>query len=228
MKHLVGKLMAAMAGLFVGYALLLFLPAGTWHWWPGWAFLGIYFVGGTIMTLWLAKANPGLLQERMTGLGSADIRPWDKRLMAVLILLYIAWLVVMPLDAVRFQWSHIPVWAQTVGGALLCVSLYLLFLTYRANSFLSPAVRIQRERGQTVITTGPYRYVRHPMYASFLVQLIGVSLLLGSWVGLLVGLLFTVVASRRAVLEERMLREELPGYAEYLARVKYRLIPFLW
>jgi protein-S-isoprenylcysteine O-methyltransferase Ste14 len=224
----VGKLIAQMAGLFVGFALLLFLPAGTLRWWAGWVFLAIFFGGGIAITLWLSKANPALLNERMTGLGKPDRKAWDKRIMAVLIPLYIVWVVVMPLDAVRFHWSHVPLWAQVVGGVLFCVSYYMLFLTYRENPFLSPAARIQRERGQTVISTGPYHYVRHPMYASYLVQFIGASLLLGSWVGLLVGLLFTVVAARRAVLEERMLREELPGYEDYMTHVKYRLIPYLW
>lgn len=228
MKVPVGKLMAQMVGLFVGYTLLLFLPAGTWAWGAGWVFLAIFFGGGMAFVLWLLKANPALLNERMTGLGKAGQPEWDKRILTVLILLYLVWLVVMPLDAVRFHLSHIPLWVQVVGGWLFCISYYLLFLTYRENSFLSPAIRIQRERGQTVISTGPYRYVRHPMYASFLVQFIGASLLLGSWAGVLVGLLITMLVARRAVLEERMLREELPGYAEYMTRVKYRLIPYVW
>lgn len=228
MRNLVGKLIAQMVGLFVGYALLLFLPAGTLHWWAGWAFLAIFFGGGIPIVIWLLKYNPGLLTERMTGLGKSDVKAWDKPLMTILILLYIVWLVVMPLDAVRFHWSHIALWAQAMGGVLFCVSYYMLFLVYRENSFLSPAARIQRERGQSVISTGLYRYVRHPMYASFVVQFIGASLMMGSWTGLLVGLLLMAVVARRAVLEEKMLREELPGYADYMTHVKYRLIPHIW
>lgn len=228
MRVLVRRLIAQMVGLFVGFALLLFLPAGTLRWWAGWIFLAIFFGGGIVIILWLLKANPALLNERMTGLGKPDQKAWDKRILAVLIPLYIVWIVVMPLDAVRFHWSHIPLWTQAVGSVLFCISYYMLFLTYRENSFLSPAARIQWERNQTVISTGPYRYVRHPMYASYLAQFIGVSLLLGSWGGLLIGLLFTAVAARRAVLEERMLCEELPGYEDYMTHVKYRLIPYLW
>ena len=224
----IGKLIAQMVGLFLGFALLLFLLAGTLYWWAGWVFLVLFFGGGIVIILWLLKNNPALLNERLTGLGKADRKAWDKRIMALLIPLYVVWVVVMPLDAVRFRWSQMPVWLQVVGGLLFCISYYTLFLTYRENSFLSPAMRIQRERGQTVISTGPYRYVRHPMYASYLIQFVGASLLLGSWVGLLVGLLFTAGAARRAVLEEGMLREELAGYLEYMARVKYRLIPYVW
>ncbi len=228
MKVPVGKLIAEMVGVFAGYALLLFLPAGTLRWWAGWAFLAISFGCGIIIIRWLLKENPGLLYERMTGLGRPEQAAWDKPLSTAMILLYIAWVVVMPFDAVRFHWSHIPFWLQIVGGMIFIISNYLLFATYRANSYLSPVIRLQPDRGQTVISTGPYRYVRHPMYASFLVQFIGASLLLGSWLGVLVGLLITAVGARRAILEERLLRDGLPGYAEYMARVKYRLIPYLW
>jgi protein-S-isoprenylcysteine O-methyltransferase Ste14 len=228
MKVSVGKVIAEMVAVYVGYALLLFLPAGTLRWGAAWVFLGIYVVVGTAMVLWLLKVNPGLLNERMTGLGKSDQKSWDRPLMMLLIALYVVWVAVMPLDAVRFRWSHMPLWAQVAGGALYCISFYMLFLTYRENSFLSPAVRIQEDRGQTVVSTGPYRYVRHPMYASLLVQFIGASLLLGSWVGLLVTALILGVVARRAVLEEAALRDELPGYEAYMTHVRYRLIPGVW
>jgi protein-S-isoprenylcysteine O-methyltransferase Ste14 len=141
---------------------------------------------------------------------------------------FLAWLVLMPLDAVRFHWSQMPVWLQVAGAILLLCSFYLLFLTVRENSFLSPAVRIQKERGHTVVSTGPYRYVRHPMYAATIILTVGTSLLLGSWYGLLFGLILVVGLALRAVQEERVLREELPGYDVYMSQVKYRLIPYIW
>jgi protein-S-isoprenylcysteine O-methyltransferase Ste14 len=107
-------------------------------------------------------------------------------------------------------------------------SFYFFFLTFRENSFLSPVVRIQNERGHTVVSTGPYHYVRHPMYAGFLPFMIGTPLLLGSWYGVLLGLAFMIVLARRAVLEERTLQKELRGYADYMTQVKYRLIPYIW
>ena len=228
MKVPLVSLSLQMVVMFTAFMLCLFLPAGTLNWVPGWVFMAIFFGGGILSVIWLLKTNPALLNERLTGLGKENRPDWDKRIMAVLIPLYVVWVVVMPLDAVRFHWSHIPVWGQVVGGVIFVISYYLLFLTYRENSFLSPAIRIQQERGQTVISTGPYHYVRHPMYASFLLQFIGVSLLLGSWFGLLLGLLFTTIAARRAVLEENLLRKELPGYAEYMTNVRYRIIPYVW
>lgn len=224
----IASLVAQMVGLFLAFVLLLFLPAGTLRWWEGWAYIVLFFAGSIWIIIWLFKHNPGLLNERLTGVGKADQKPWDKVMLGILIPLYIIWTIIMPLDAVRFGWSHVPLWLKVVGGGLVVVSYYLFFLVYRENSFLSPAIRIQHERNQTVVTTGPYRIVRHPMYASFVVQFIGVSLLLGSWLGLVFGLLFTLVASRRAILEERTLRDELPGYADYMEKVHYRLIPGIW
>ena len=121
--------------------------------------------------------------------------------------LFFAWLILMPLDAVRFQWSQVPVWLQVVGAMVLLGSFSLFFLTFRENSYLSPVVRIQEERGQTVVSTGPYHYVRHPMYAAFVLLVLGTPLLLGSWYGILLGLILVVMVARRAVLEERTLPE---------------------
>ena len=107
-------------------------------------------------------------------------------------------------------------------------SFYLLFLTFRENSYLSPVIRIQGERGHTIVSTGPYHYVRHPMYAAILVFMVGTALLLGSWFGILAGLVPLLILARRAVLEERTLLQKLDGYAAYMAQVKFRLIPYIW
>ena len=139
-----------------------------------------------------------------------------------------AWMVLMPLDAVRFHWSQVPLVLQVVGAMALVGSFLLISLTFRENAFLSPTVRIQQERGQTVISTGPYQYVRHPLYARGLLLFLGTSLLLGSWYGLLLVLIMIPGLVVRAVLEERVLLKELPGYDAYMAQVKYRLIPNVW
>jgi protein-S-isoprenylcysteine O-methyltransferase Ste14 len=110
----------------------------------------------------------------------------------------------------------------------LVVSFFLISLIFRENAFLSPTVRVQEERGQTVISTGPYHYVRHPMYAGGLLLFLSTPLLLGSWYGLLLYLLVLPGLAVRAVMEERVLRKQLPGYAAYVAQVKYRLIPYVW
>lgn len=131
-------------------------------------------------------------------------------------------------DAGRFHWSPEPLWLQVVGAVVLLCSFYLFFLTFRENSYLSTVVRLQSERGHCVISTGPYHYVRHPMYAGFLLFMTGTPLFLGSWYGALLGLAFMLVLARRAVLEERTLQAALPGYAAYMAQVAYRFVPYVW
>jgi len=121
-----------------------------------------------------------------------------------------------------------PLWLQGGGLLLLLGSFYLLFLTFRENSFLSPVVRVQADRGQHVISTGLYHYVRHPMYAGIAVFLLGTALLLGSWYGVALGAGVMLMLARRAVLEEGTLRQALPGYTDYMAQVRYRLIPRVW
>lgn len=134
----------------------------------------------------------------------------------------------MGLDAARFRWSRIPIPLQVFGWAVLLISCYVFYLTFRENTYLSPAVRIQKERGQKVINTGPYRHVRHPMYAGFALYVIGTALMLGSWVGLAFGLVLIVAVARRAIFEEQTLQRELNGYDEYMKSVRYRFIPGLW
>jgi protein-S-isoprenylcysteine O-methyltransferase Ste14 len=164
----------------------------------------------------------------MTGIGKPDQPRWDKVLFVIMEGLFVAWLVLMPLDAVRFHWSRVSGLLRVVGTLLLLGSFWLFFLTFRENPYLSPAIRVQTERSQRVISTGPYRYVRHPMYAAVIPFIAGTSLLLGSWYGLLSGPILVVVIAFRAVREERVLRSELPGYDAYAAQVHYRFIPHVW
>jgi protein-S-isoprenylcysteine O-methyltransferase Ste14 len=213
--------------LFLGFALALFLPAGTIAWRAGWVFLVLFFGFVVAVTSWLFSHNPGLLQERMT-VFKPDQEAWDKVLFSLTEVFFFAWLMLMPLDAVRFQWSRVPAWLQVVGAIVLVCSFSLFVLTFRENPYLSPAVRVQEERGQTVVSTGPYRYVRHPMYSAMVLLVLGTPLLLGSWYGVLAGLVLVLVVATRAVLEERTLRKGLQGYDLYMARVKYRLIPHVW
>jgi protein-S-isoprenylcysteine O-methyltransferase Ste14 len=148
--------------------------------------------------------------------------------MCLAIICFIAWFILMPLDAVRFHWSHMPVLLQIVGGLVLTASFYLSYLVFRENPYLSAAVRIQKERGHTLISTGPYRYVRHPLYAALIPLFLGTALLLGSWYGILLGLILIGMIAIRALLEERMLLKELEGYDVYMTQVKYRFIPYIW
>jgi protein-S-isoprenylcysteine O-methyltransferase Ste14 len=214
-------------GLFVIFALALFLPAGTLAWLAGWIFLLLFFSFYLGINVWLFRYNPGLLQERMS-LSKPDQKGWDKVIFPLFLAFPFAWLIFISFDVVRFHWSPIPVWLQGIGAVILLCSFYLFFLTFRENSYLSTVVRIQKERGHTVVSTGPYHFVRHPMYAAFLPFMIGTPLLLGSWFGVLLGLAFMILLARRAILEESTLQKELSGYADYMAQVKYRLIPYIW
>jgi len=214
--------------MFVVFGLALFLAAGTAAWPSGWIFLILFFGFTIALTQWLLRHNPRLLKERMTGIGKPNQPAWDRVFFVVVQVFFLTWLVLMPLDAIRFRWSQMPVWLQVVGTVLLLCSFYLFFLTFRENPYLSPAVRIQADRGQTVISTGPYHYVRHPMYGTVMIFMVGTTLLLGSWYGLLLGLILVIAIAFRAVREERVLRAELPGYDRYMAQVKYRLIPYVW
>lgn len=228
MKPNVPLLVGQILGLFLAFALAIFLPAGTLAWPAGWAFLVLFFGFTIAVSAWLLVYNPGLLTERMTGGSGAGAKTWDRLLLLAAGIAFFGWLILMPLDAVRFRWSEVPIWAEAIGAILLLISFYLFFVTYRENSYLSPVVRVQQDRGQTVISTGPYAWVRHPMYAAFALLVAGTPLLLGSWYGLAISLVLVIIVARRAVLEERTLRAELPGYTEYAARVRYRLIPFVW
>jgi protein-S-isoprenylcysteine O-methyltransferase Ste14 len=138
------------------------------------------------------------------------------------------WLILMGLDAGRYRWSQVPFALQGAGFVLLCLGSYLVWLTLKANSYAAPVVKIQKERGHFVVTTGPYAYVRHPMYAGALLFIAGAPLLLGSWRGLAAGAGLVLVIGTRAVLEERTLKAEFDGYADYAHRVRYRLVPHLW
>lgn len=215
------------AGMFLVFALALFLAAGTIAWLAGWIFLVLFFGFVVAISLWLLRHNPGLLLERMKGYKPIQ-EAWDKIFVILANLVFITWLVLMPLDAVRFRWSQVPVWLQMFGAVVLLCSFVLFFLTFRENSYLSPVVRIQEERGQTVVSTGPYHYVRHPMYSALLLFVPGTAFLLGSWYGLLMGLVLVGMVAVRAVLEERTLRAELQGYGAYMEHVEYRLIPHVW
>jgi protein-S-isoprenylcysteine O-methyltransferase Ste14 len=134
----------------------------------------------------------------------------------------------MPLGAARFGWSDVPGWLQILGALGLALSLYVVLLSFRENAYLAPVVKLQQDRGQCVVSTSPYRYVRHLMYSGMLVFFPAITLLLGSWWGLLLSSALIGLFVLRTILEDRMLRNEQAGYPEYARNVKYRLIPRVW
>jgi protein-S-isoprenylcysteine O-methyltransferase Ste14 len=219
--------LAQVASMLIIYALPIFLPVGIHAWTAAWVFLGLWFGFWVLILVWLFRQNPELFQERMR-LGTSDQAGWDRIIGPLVDVSLVIWLLITSYDAGRFHWSSVPVWLQVLGAMILIGAFYLYFLTFRENSYLSPLVRVQGDRGQKVISTGPYHLVRHPMYASTLVVIVGASLLLGSWYGILGGLVVAFALGWRIIIEENTLKKELSGYREYMLQVKYRLIPYIW
>jgi protein-S-isoprenylcysteine O-methyltransferase Ste14 len=207
---------------------LLFACAGTLDWPNGWVFMVELVIGSLAVTLWLAWRDPALLKERMSGPFQRGQVGADKLFMALMVVVWHGWLALMAFDARRWQWSQMPEALSYAGAVLIAIGFFVVWLTFRENSFAAPVVKIQEDRGQRVITTGPYRIVRHPMYAGAILYMLGIPLLLGSWLGLLVLPLIIGALAGRIFIEEAALCEGLPGYAEYTARVRYRLLPGLW
>jgi protein-S-isoprenylcysteine O-methyltransferase Ste14 len=207
--------------------LLLFASAGTVDWPSAWIFLISQLLLSLAGGVWLARNDPELFEERMKPLFQPGQRNSDKFVLVILIALGLSLFVVMGLD-VRFGWSSVPVSVQVLGALLLIPMAELSYLTFRENRYAAPVVRVQAERGHRVVSTGPYACVRHPMYAGAICFGIGVPLMLGALSGLIVSALLIISLGTRAVLEERLLAAELPGYADYTARVRYRFVPFVW
>jgi protein-S-isoprenylcysteine O-methyltransferase Ste14 len=227
-KVLLGKALLEVLAEFAVFAALLFVSAGTLLWPAGWAFIAIFFSFAVAIVLWLARKEPELLAERMSSPMQSGQPLWDKVFVVAVMVLFVAWLILMPMDAVRFGWSDVPDWLQILGALGVVLSFYIMFLTFRENAYLAVVVKVQEERGQSVVSTGPYRYVRHPMYASTFLFFPGSALLLGSWWGLLLCVALLGLLVWRIPLEERMLENGLAGYDEYARKVRYRLIPRVW
>ena len=208
--------------------LLLFL-SGDWLWVEGWIFNAWYLLLCFFTISYLYRKDPALLAERFKKPGSANQKAWDKFIVYGLVLGFIAWVAVMPLDAKRFAWTAgLPVWLKVVGGIGLLLSFIFFYRSYVENTFASSLVRIQEERKQQVISTGVYSVVRHPMYLAGILMFLGVPLLLGSLYGFIAGIVICLLVVFRIGGEEKMLTNELPGYSDYKKKVRYRLIPFVW
>ena len=206
---------------------LLFAPAGTLHWPAAWVFLATMAVIAIACGAWLARTDPALLAERMRPPMRDDQPAADKKIVVAFGVVSLLWFAVIGLDW-RMQASDMPWALQALGLALLLISTCFVMWVMHANSFAAAVVRVQAERGHRVVDSGPYAFVRHPMYSGAIVFFVGAALLLGSWWGVAMSLLFVVLFAIRAGIEERTLTTGLPDYADYAARVRYRLLPGVW
>ncbi|KRR14141.1 isoprenylcysteine carboxyl methyltransferase [Bradyrhizobium jicamae] len=224
---MVAKLLLQNTITVVVLGALLFASAGSLHWPAAWVFLVVSATIGPACGLWLAKTDPALLAERMRPTFQADQPAADKKFMLVFVQATLIWLVAIGLDR-RVHASDVPLVLQGLGLAMYLLSTAFIMWVFRANSFAAPVVKVQAARQHHVVSSGPYAFVRHPMYSGIMLFFVGVPLLLGSWWGVAIAPVFAVLFAIRARIEERALVEGLPGYADYAARVRYRLVPGLW
>ena len=225
MKSLKRRAGLALALLSAVMALLLFVPAGTVYYWQAWVYLLLFFGVSVFTTLSLMRHDPALLERRMRAGPTAEKRPAQKLIMLGTSVGFIALLIVPALDR-RWGWSAVPPVGVMVGDALVLIGFLLIVRVYRENTFTSATIQIVEH--QRVISTGPYAMVRHPMYASALLYLIGTPLALGSYWGLVPIVSMLPLLIWRLLDEERFLAAQLPGYADYETRVRHRLVPFVW
>ena len=221
--------LAGTALYLLAFPSLMLLLAGDWRWPQGWIFGG-WLIGVSAHTIvWLYRKDPALLAERYRRPGSGGQSFGDQAIVYLLAVGFIAWIVLMPLDARRLHWTpRLPLAVAIAGGALLVPAWLFLFRALADNSFASPLVRIQGEREQRVVSTGVYGVVRHPMYLGAILMFVGAPLMTGAATALAVAAALVVVLAVRIVGEERLLVEKLPGYDEYRRRVRYRLVPGVW
>ena len=219
----------AIRGTLLGTAAffsLIFVPAWTLKYWQGWAFLATLLVPTILVTIYMALYDRKLLESRLRLGPTVEKRSTQKIIVIIGSLVYVAAIVIMVFDH-RFGWSAaVPVWLSLLGDALAALGILIYFLVIRENHYAASTVQVAE--GQTVVSTGPYAIVRHPMYSGAILVFIGMPLALGSWWGLFFVPLFIAGFAWRLLDEEKFLRANLPGYAEYMRKVRYRLLPHIW
>jgi protein-S-isoprenylcysteine O-methyltransferase Ste14 len=204
----------------------IFVPAGTLKWTEAWLFIVLYAFAVTAAMIWMKKRAPDLLKERIAR--KKDVKSWDKIIMFLYSCILIVILILPGLDAVRFRWSNVPLIAKVLAFIGYIPGFWIAFWAMRENAFLSDVVRIQEDRGHTVCSTGPYKYVRHPMYVGVFLIMLCFPISLGSLYTFIPAVIIVILFFFRTALEDKTLLEELPGYKEYAQKVRYRLIPHIW
>ncbi|HUI87356.1 MAG TPA: isoprenylcysteine carboxylmethyltransferase family protein [Anaerolineales bacterium] len=206
--------------------LLLFLPAGRLNWLEAWIYIASYLIFLMIYAVWAITNDPELLKERSQV--ASNTKGWDKLILSVYTILLLCLFILIGLDAERFHWSSLPVVLKLMGWLGLIFAAWLIFWAIRTNTYASRVARIQDDRGQTIIRSGPYQFVRHPMYAGIIVLFLCTPPALGSFWGLIPAMVIGILFFIRTRLEDQMLRKELSGYEDYTKHVQYRLMPGIW
>jgi|SRR5665213_68253 len=209
-------------------ASILFAGAGTLRWSVGWFYVAALVGLKLPFAVALARRDPELAKERLRFPVHAGQPVWDRAYIAILCALLVIGLFTMGADAERYHWSVVPSWLRWIGVIGTIAPLVIWDWVFRANTFASTAVRVQAERAHRVISTGPYAFVRHPMYSATILLFPSSALFLGSAYGLIVALALSILIVTRTVLEERELMQNLVGYSAYARRVRHKLFPFVW
>jgi protein-S-isoprenylcysteine O-methyltransferase Ste14 len=209
----------------IAFGIVLFIPAWTLNYWQAWIFIVVFMTSANAIGVYLSIKNPQLLERRKKVGPAAEQSTAQKIIMSLTLIGVIALLVFSAFDH-RFAWSLVPPYISLVGDVLVALGFLIDFFVLKENSY--GASTIQTVEDQKVISTGPYALVRHPMYAGALVMVMGAPLALGSWWGLAVLALITPVLIWRILDEEKLLMNDLPRYIEYIQKVRYRLVPYLW
>lgn len=206
----------------------LFGGAGLLRWNRGWICTALYLGSMIVTGVFVRKWNPGLLEHRQRGMVHKETRPFDRVFLALFLPLAAVLPAVAGMDAVRFGWNPMPFWTVYPGIGLFAVSALLIGWVMMRNPHAETSVRIQTERRHAVVSLGPYSYVRHPMYVGLILMYASQALILGSMWALAIAALIAVLFLWRTAMEDRTLRQELPGYEQYTSATRYRLMPGIW
>ena len=225
LKDLKKKASGGLLFLLLIMAALLFLPAWTLSYWQAWAFLAVFGVSAVAITVFLTKKDPKLLERRVNAGPTAEKETSQKIIQTITSISFAGLLIVSALDH-RFSWTPLPPYVALAGDALVAFGFLIVFLVYKENTFASATIELAPE--QKVISTGPYKLVRHPMYMGAFFLVVGIPLALGSLCGLFAIALMMPSLIWRLLNEERFLVKNLPGYSEYQNAVRHRLVPFVW
>jgi protein-S-isoprenylcysteine O-methyltransferase Ste14 len=207
------------------FVILIFWPAGTFKYWQGWVFLATFAASTVGFTVYLALFDKPLLERRLKA-GPQYEREWSQKIIVSLVFIAFFASIMLPAFDYRYGWSPVAPWVSILGDVLMVLSFLFIFRVIRVNSFAASNIRVEHD--QKVIHTGPYAYVRHPMYAGAIWLFVGIPLALGSWWSLALIVPLMPVLLWRLLDEETILQRDLPGYTEYMRRVRFRLVPFVW